>query len=118
MFGLPLGLVVSFAVFTSFLFYQQKHVSTFRGRSKTFVVVLSIWVFAGFLFELGVLGYVGYSRSVWAALKLFFLSIVLWMPVMAIEVRVTTRIASFPEMLSLCGFLAMPVCAYGVVTVL
>lgn len=112
MFGLPLSLVVSFVVFTSVLFYQQKHVSTFRGASQAFVAVLSLWAVVSVLFELGVLTYFGYRHSVWGAFKLFFLSIVFWIPVMVIEVRITSRIRSFPMLLSLCGFLVMPVCAY------
>ena len=112
MLGLPLSLVVSFTVFGSFLFYQQKHVSTFRGASQTFIVVLSAWALAALLFELGALAYFAWSHSVWGALKLFFLSIVLWIPVMAVEVSITTRIGSFPAVLSLSGFVVMPVCAY------
>lgn len=118
MFGLPLSLVLSFTLFGTFLFYQQKHASTFRGASQTFLALLSIWALAGFIFELGFLLYFGYRDSIWSAIKLFGLSMLLWIPLMMIEVAVSGRAPLFTVLLSFVGFIAMPVCGYLMVLAL
>ncbi len=112
MFGLPLSLVLSFTLFGSFVFYQQKHVSTFRGASQAFLALLSFWALAGFLFEFGFLLYFGYRASVWSAIKLFGVSLLLWIPLMMVEVAISARVSLFTVLLSFAGFIAMPVCAY------
>ena len=112
MLGLPLGLVLSFAAFGTFLFYQQKHAATFQGASATFGAVLSLWVGLATLFDLGVLVYFGYRSSWWDAAKLLMLTIALWIPFVIVEVTVTR---AFPEaflLLSLAGFLVLPACGY------
>jgi hypothetical protein len=91
MLGLPLGLVLSFTAFGTFLFYQQKHAATFRGSSVAFGAILSIW--AGMA-------------------KLLGLSIALWIPFMLVEVAVTSAFPSAFLLLSLAGFLVLPICGY------
>lgn len=115
MFGFPVSLVVSFTLFTTFLFYQQKHVSTFQGASQAFVLLLSFFALVGFVFELGFLLYFGYQTSIWTAVKLVGLGVVLWIPLMMLEVSVSSRVPVFYVLLSLAGFVAMPVCAYFMV---
>lgn len=118
MFGLPVSLVVSFTLFGTFLFYQQKHVSTFQGGSQAFVAALSLWALVGFLFQTAFLLYFGYHVSVWSALKLFGLSVVLWLPLMFVEVTVSARVPLFYVALSFAGFVAMPLCGYFMVLAL
>lgn len=118
MLGLPLSLILTFTLFGTFLFYQQKHASTFRGASQGFLALLSIWALAGFIFEMGFLLYFGYRASLWSAMKLFGLSMLLWIPLMMIEVAISARTPLFTVLLSIVGFIAMPVCGYLMVLTL
>ena len=112
MFGLPLDLLVSFAVFATFLFYQQKHASEFRGSSLLFGEILHIWGGLGFLLEIGFLFYVGYQMSVWSAIKLFGSGFLLGTPIILAEVVFQKRIHLLPFVISLIGFAVVPVSAY------
>lgn len=112
MFGIPLNLVVSFTLFATFLFYQQKHASNFQGASQTAGLVLSIWAGLGFLFEIGFLIYFGYIASAWSAVKLLGLSIALWIPLMIIEVSISAKAPVFPALLSIAGLAVVPFFGY------
>ena len=112
MLGLPLDLLVSFTLFATFLFYQQKHASTFRGANQLFGEILTIWAGLGFVVEIGFLLYVAYQMSVWGAVKLFGISLLLWIPLMIVEVGLSAKIPLLPILLSLAGFLAVPVFGY------
>lgn len=112
MLGLPLGLVLSFTAFGTFLFYQQKHTATFRGSSVAFGAVLSMWAGVATLFDVAFLIYFGHRSSWWDAAKLLGLSIALWIPFMIIEVLVTGVFPSVFLLLSLAGFLVLPICGY------
>lgn len=62
------------------------------------------------LFDLAFLIYFGYRSSWWDVVKLLGLSIALWIPFMMVEVLVTRAFPSIFLLLSLAGFIVLPIC--------
>ena len=110
-FGLSLELNVSYIVFRMCRYYAQLYIRTFQTSSDSFVTVLSGWVLLTTAFHVGFLVYFGYTTSWWNPLKLFELNYVALLPITALEVSITEHFPSFPRLLSLAGFVVIPLCA-------
>lgn len=103
-------LIVSYTLFSFFLFYQQLHIKTFRGESQGFLSLLNVFALAAMLYGFGFLIYFGYKKSWLGALGLFGISFVVKSVWFAIEARLGLRGAAL--FISLAGFVAIPICAY------
>ena len=104
--ALPLSTAIFYCLFSTFVYYQQLHLKNFRGASKVFESVLSLFAFAGMITGLVFLIYYGWTVVWWAPVVLFIISLFFQLIANLIE-RITG-----PFFLSLTGFLAWPVCAY------
>jgi len=108
--NIPLTLIVSYAVFSFFLFYQQLHLKNFRGASQGFATLLGLFALVGMIFGLGFLIYWGYKVSWLEAAILFGIAFaikVVWFP---IEARL--GLTNSYWLFSLAGFVALPVAGY------
>jgi hypothetical protein len=61
--NLPLGLIISYTVFSFFLYYQRLHVKIFQGSSEAFGAMLGLFALVGTIYGLGFLVYWGYKIS-------------------------------------------------------
>ena len=107
---MPITLIISYAVFSFFLFYQQLHLKNFQGASEAFGAMLGIFAFGGMLFGLGFLIYWGYKVSWLQAVALFGIAFaikIVWFP---IEAKLGLRNSYL--FFSLAGFIALPVSGY------
>ena len=110
MLTIPESLLVSYTLFSFFLFYQQLHVKNFQGANIAFGTFLAIFCFAAMLFGLGFLLYYGYKVSWLQAGLLFVLAFLIKIVWFAIEAKIGLR--GFAWVLSLAGFVVIPVCGY------
>jgi len=113
---IPTSLVISYAVFSFFLFYQQLHIKNFHGASQAFAFALNIFAFAGMLFAIGFLLYWGFSVSWWQALLLFgvsFLVKIIWFPLEA-----KLGLTRFYWLFSLGGFAVLPISGFFMLSAL
>ncbi len=113
---MPITLIISYAIFSFFLFYQQLHLKNFRGASEVFEASLGIFALIGMLFGLGFLIYWGYKVSWLQAAALFGIAFaikIVWFP---IEAKLGLR--NFYWLFSLAGFVALPVSGYFMWSVL
>ncbi len=109
-------LIISYAVFSFFLFYQQLHLKNFQGASEVFVIILGIFTLGGMLFSLGFLIYWGYKVSWLQAAALFgvgFFFQIIWFPFEA-----KLGLSNSYWVISLAGFIALPVSGYFMWTTL
>jgi len=107
---MPISLILSYAAFSFFGFYQKLHIKNFRGASQTYLLVLNLFTLAATIFGVGFLFYYGYKVNWAEAAILFgvaFAIKLIWFP---IEAKLGLRNSYF--LFSLAGFVIMPVCAY------
>lgn len=107
---MPLSLIISYSIFSFFLFYQQLHFKNFHGESEAFGALLGIFALVGMLYGLGFLIYWGYKVSWLQAAALFSIAFaikIVWFP---IEARLGLRNTYW--VFSLIGFVALPVSGY------
>jgi hypothetical protein len=98
--------VLYYCIFSTLVFYQQLHLKNFRGASKTFQFILSLFATLGMLIGFVFLIYYGYKVVWWAALMLFVVKLVFML--FAVLLERFTGVFFF----SLLGFFVWPVCAY------
>jgi hypothetical protein len=106
---LTASLIASVLVFSTFHFCQSMHVARFEGASLRFRSALSIFAFAGTLFQLVFLVMVGLRLGWSAALKLLALELVLFIPISFVLAWSAKNVSrdTIP-ILSLAGFAVMP----------
>lgn len=107
----PISLVVSYSIFSFFLFYQQFHVKNYQGQSGAFGLALTASAFAAMLFGWGFLFWWGYKISWLGAALLFAIAFVIKLPWFLIEARLGLRKAYW--ILSLLGFAGLPASGYA-----
>jgi len=113
---MPISLILSYAAFSFFGFYQKLHIKNFRGASQSFLLALNLFTLAATLFGIGFLLYYGYKVSWLEAAVLFGVAFAIkfiWFP---IEAKLGLRDSFF--IFSLAGFIIMPICAYFMLTAL
>lgn len=103
-------LVVSYTLFSFFVFYQQLHVKNYRGASQGFGSFLTLFSFVAMLAGFAFLIYYSYQVSWLGALALFGISLAVKFVWFALEAKLGIRAAA--PFISLTGFLGIPVCAY------
>jgi len=107
---IPTTLIVSYSVFSFFLFYQQIHLKNFQGDDEIFEFSLAIYAFGGMLFGFCFLIYWGYMFSWLQAVSLFGIAFAIklvWFPIEA-KLGLTNLYWFF----SGTGFIAIPVSGY------
>jgi len=107
---IPIILIVSYVVFSFFLFYQQLHLKKFQGSSEVFQLGLGIFALLAMIYGLGYLIYWGIKVSWLQAALLFVISLgikIIWFP---IEAKLGLRNSYW--VFSLLGFVALPISGY------
>ncbi len=107
---IPVTLIISYAVFSFFLFYQQLHLKNFQGASKAFGAALGIFAFVGMIFGLGFLMYWGYKISWLQAGILFAIAFAIKLVWFPIEAKLGLRNSYW--IFSVVGFAALPLSGY------
>ena len=98
--------ILCYCLFGTFLYYQQLHVTHFRGASRVFENILSISVLAGMIVGLVFLFFYGYKVIWWAPLIIFTIGILFTFVGVFFEKLVGTF------WMSMLAFIVWPVCAY------
>ena len=93
-------------LFTMFVFYQQLHLRDFRGASKTFELVLSVFAFSGMIVGLIYLIIYGIKVIWWAPLVVFIISLAFQFIAFSVE-----RLVGMFS-ISLIGFIGWPLFAF------
>jgi len=104
--ALPISIIALYSIFTTFVFYQQLYLMRFRGSSKLFEFVLSLFVWGGMITGLVFLVYYGWKVVWWAPIILLVISLLFQFIANFIERALGTLT------LSLLGFAGWPACAY------
>jgi hypothetical protein len=107
---LPLTLIISYAAFSFFLFYQQLHLKNYQGASEILGAALSILALAGMVYGLGFLIYWGYKVSWLQAGILFALAFAIKLVWFPIEAKLGLRNSYW--VFSLIGFVVLPASGY------
>ncbi len=108
--NISLSLIISYSLYSFFLFNQQLHLKNFQGASRAFAAVLGIFVFVGMIFGHGFLLYYGYKVSWLQAGALFLLAFLIKIAWFFIEAK--TGLRNFAWVFSAGGFVALPGCGY------
>jgi hypothetical protein len=101
---------IFYCLYSVFVFYQQLHAANFRGESQSFGLFLGVF---GLLFTVGqyiFLLFYGLKISWPGAIGMFALSFLFKQAWFWIEAKLGLRSAAF--LISLSGFIALPICAY------
>jgi hypothetical protein len=102
--------IVSYALYSLFLFYQQLHIKNFRGANQGFLMVLNLFAIIAMLGGISYLIYYGFKVSWVGALSLFGIAFVIKFVWFGIEAKLGLRDAA--PFISIMGFIAIPVCAF------
>lgn len=98
--------ILYYCIFGTFVYYQQLHLKNFRGASKIFKQLLTVFAFVGMIVGLVFLIYYGYKVTWWAP----FIILLLGLLSMFIAVYIEKLIGTLT--MSLLGFIVWPLCAY------
>ncbi len=119
MFELPFDLIVCFAAFSIFLFYQQRHAVELQYGRAPLETFLTCSAGTAAVFDVATLLYFGFAESWWKAGKLLATwAIIVSMSAIAIELVLARAVPVLPYGLSVLGFVALPVLGYGIVRAL
>jgi hypothetical protein len=102
--------VVSYLIYSLFVFYQQLHVKNFNGGSQGFHLALSMFAMISMLAGFGLLIWFAIAVSWPWALGAFLLSLVVPIPWFAIEGAL--KIRHLAPYISVVGFIAIPASGY------
>jgi hypothetical protein len=103
-------LISAYAGFSLLLFYQQLHIKNFGGSSQGLLALLNVFALLAMLFGIAFLLYFGYKVSWLFAFALFAIALVVKFAWFAVEAKLGLRSAA--PVLSLLGFVGIPVCGY------
>lgn len=107
---MPTLLIVSYTLFTFFLFYQQLHVKNFQGASQGFLLLLNVFALVSMAGGFAFLVYYGYKVSWVGALGLFGIAFMVKFVWFGLEAKLHIR--HWAPFISMAGFIAIPVCAF------
>ncbi|OKH89055.1 hypothetical protein [Thalassospira sp. TSL5-1] len=108
--NIPASLIVSYSIFSIFLFYQQLHVKKFNGSSHLMGAVLGISGLTGTIFGIVFLLFWGYEVSWYQAVALFGIAFLIQSIWFLIEAKFGIR--NLYGVFSLVGLVVLPVSGY------
>ena len=103
-------LMIIYAVYSLFLFYQQLHLRNFQGSNELYRFLLGIFAFGGMLYGFAFLIYWGYTVSWVQALVLFGIGFgikILWF-----QIESFLGLRNFYWLFSFAGFVVLPIVGY------
>lgn len=102
--------IISYALYSLFLFYQQLHIKNFRGASQGFLLMLNVFAIVTMLGGIAYLIYYGFKVSWLGALGLVGIAFFIKFVWFGIEAKLGLRDAA--PFISIMGFIAIPICAF------
>lgn len=98
--------IVYFCCWYLFVYFQQLHLDNFRGASKKYQLLLSIFVLVGWLTGFVYLIYYGFKVTWWAPVILFLIA------PFSLSIKGLVKGEAAVAIISLLGFIAWPIFAY------
>ena len=106
---MPVFLITAWSLFTVFAFYQKLHIRDFQGASQAFLLILNISAFGSMIFGVGFLIYYGVTVKWYLPIILLVIGFVVKFIWFAIEAQL--GIKQLPLVISILGFIGLPLCA-------
>tara|TARA_Y100001970_G_scaffold192191_1_gene233575 strand:+ start:261 stop:632 length:372 start_codon:yes stop_codon:yes gene_type:complete len=110
-------LIITFSLFSFFVFYLQKWSKEFMGASQGFRIFLDFFMGISTIFGLFFLIYYGYKVEWTSPLILFAISIFIKGILIAIEVKLFFRIQYIVQYIGFISFIACPILAYRLLVI-
>tara|TARA_B100001175_G_C19140544_1_gene463447 strand:- start:87 stop:458 length:372 start_codon:yes stop_codon:yes gene_type:complete len=110
-------LIITFSIYSFFVFYLQKWSSVFQGASQGFGVFLNLFMGVATLFGLGFLIYYGIKVEWAAPLMLFGISLLLKFVMVSIEAILFGRSQSSIFIIGTVGFIICPILGYRLLVI-
>lgn len=107
---LPIIITITYAVFTTFQFYQALHVKTFRGGSQGALLAINVSAFLGMAFSYGYLVYYAVAVKWYLAIALWCIAFIARMIWFFVEAKLNLR--KYIPFASLAAFAVLPIAAY------
>ena len=105
--------LVTYGIFSTFLFYMTLHIRDYKGESQGFLFVLNITAICARLFQVGYAIYFIYAYSFLAAIIIIVVGILFSVSATMVEAKVShNSSSSIPFYLSMLGFVVLPTCGF------
>lgn len=102
--------IISYSLYSLFLFYQQLHIKNFRGTSQGFLLLLNVFSIVTMLGGIAYLIYYGFKMSWLGTLGLVGIAFFIKFVWFGIEAKLGLRDAA--PFISIMGFIAVPICTF------
>ena len=105
-------LIITFTVYSFFVFYLQKWSKEFFGASQLFETFLNLFMGFATIYGLGFLVYFGYKFDWTSALILFGISFLIKLVMVAVESILFAKIRFAIQYIGIAGFIVIPILGY------
>lgn len=102
--ALPWGVIISYSLFSLFIFCQQYHLKYFRGASRMYPALLSLTGMVGLLTGIVFLVFYAFKVAWWAPVGIMVISFLF-------QMLVHPLISHFAPWIGMVGLVGWPVCA-------
>ena len=110
-------LIITFSIYSFFVFYLQKWSSVFQGASQGFGIFLNFFMGIATLFGLGFLIYYGIKVEWAAPLMVFGISLFVKFVMVSIEAILFGRFQSSVFIIGTIGIIVCPILAYRLLVI-
>jgi len=105
-------LIITFSIYSFFVFYLQKWTTIFRGASLGFGFFINWFMIIATIYGLAFLVYYGYKVDWTAPLVLFGISLLIKGAMIVVESILFSRIPFIIQIIGTLGFIACPILGY------
>ena len=110
-------LIITFSIYSFFIFYLQKWSSVFRGGNPYFETFLNFFMGFATIYGLGFLVYFGYKFNWSSPLILFGISLLIKGAMIMVESILFARVRYIVEFLGAVGFIVVPILGYRLLVI-
>ena len=105
-------LIITFSIYSFFVFYLQKWTTIFRGASLGFGLFINWFMIIATIYGLAFLVYYGYKVDWTAPLALFGISLLIKGAMVVVESILFSRVPLIIQIIGGLGFIACPILGY------
>ena len=105
-------LIITFSIYSFFVFYLQKWSTIFRGGSLGFKLFIDWFMIFATIYGLAFLVYYGYKVDWTAPLALFGISLLIKGAMVIVESILFSRVPYIIQIIGILGFIACPILGY------
>ena len=105
-------LIITFSIYSFFIFYLQKWTTIFRGASLGFGFFINWFMIIATIYGLAFLVYYGYKVDWTAPLALFGISLLIKGAMVIVESILFSRVPYIIQIIGILGFIACPILGY------